>query len=264
MRPVARYKMIISYDGTDFCGWQRQKDHKHGPELPSIQETFEKALGTILNHKVDLSASGRTDAGVHAVGQVIHFDTDRKMPRDLCWALKSKLPPTISAKALFEVPKEFHATVSAYNKTYRYWVWNHERAPALMQRYVWWIRNPLHLDFLQEAADQLVGTQDFASFKNTGTPTRTTVRRIDQAVWTQKKPGLLEFQITGGGFMKQMVRNIVGTMVDLELKGKEAKMISDIIALKDRTKAGPAAPPQGLFLMKVRYPKALDNKSRQL
>lgn len=261
---MARYRMLISYDGTDYCGWQKQKDHKHGPDLPSIQQTLEIALGNILNHPVDISASGRTDAGVHAVGQVVHFETERKMPQDLCWALKSKLPNSISAKQVWLAPDDFHATISAVNKTYRYWIWNHPRAPALLARYSWWIRNPLSLDFLNQVSQQLIGTQDFASFRSVGTPTKTTFRRIDRAEWVQKRPGLLQFSITGGGFMKQMVRNIVGTSVDLELKGKEAKMMSDIIALKDRTKAGPAAPPQGLFLLKVRYPKALDNKCRQL
>lgn len=261
---MARYRMLISYDGTDYCGWQRQKDHQNGPELPSLQETLEDALGAILNEPLILSASGRTDAGVHAAGQVIHFDTERRLPKDLCWALRSRLPPSISAKAVWAAPDEFHATLSAVDKTYRYWIWNRPRASALLHRYSWWIRKPLELDFLNETSRLLLGTQDFASFRSMGTPTKTTVRRIDRVQWSRKASGLLQFEITGGGFMKQMVRNIVGTLVELEMRGHPPEMISDIIALKDRTKAGPAAPPQGLFLMKVRYPKALDNKCRQL
>lgn len=262
--PMARYRLHISYDGTDFCGWQRQKEHKHGTLQPSIQQTLEEALSSILNHDVELSASGRTDAGVHALNQVVHFKSERKMPADLCWALKSKLPSTISAKALYVAPDDFHATLSAVDKTYRYWIWNHPRAPALLGRYSWWIRNPIRLDFLNEACRHLIGTQDFASFRSMGTPVRHTVRRIDQALWTQKRAGLIEFSITGGGFMKQMVRNIVGTAIDLEKKDKTTEMMKDIIALKDRTKAGTTAPPQGLFLVRVRYPKSLDNKCRQI
>ncbi|MBX3018257.1 MAG: tRNA pseudouridine(38-40) synthase TruA [Bdellovibrionaceae bacterium] len=261
---MARYRMLISYDGTDFCGWQRQGEHKNSPKLPSIQETLEKAVGQILNHPLDISASGRTDAGVHAVGQVIHFETERKIPQDLCWALRSKLPPSISPKALWLAPDEFHATLSAVNKTYRYWIYNQPRASALFHRYSWWIRTPLDLSRMNRSAEQLLGTQDFASFRNVGTPTKTTIRRIDRAVWTETKPGILKFEVTGSGFMKQMVRNLVGTMTELEIRGKNPEKMSEIIALKDRSEAGPAAPAQGLFLMKVRYPKALDNKCRQL
>lgn len=261
---MPRYRMLISYDGTDFCGWQRQGEHQNSPELPSVQESLETALGTILNHRVVLSASGRTDAGVHAAGQVIHFDSDRKMPKDLCWALRGKLPPSISAKAVWLAPDEFHATLSAIDKTYRYWIWNRPRASALLHRYSWWIRSPLDVDYLNACSRHLLGTQDFASFRSVGTPTKTTVRRIDRVEWKRLNSGLVQFEITGGGFMKQMVRNIVGTVVDLEMRRKDAEMINDIIALKDRTKAGPAAPAQGLFLMKVRYPKALDKECRQL
>lgn len=264
VRPMARYRMLISYDGTDYCGWQRQPEHKHSPEAPSIQETLEKALAKILNHPLDLSASGRTDAGVHAVGQVVHFETDRKMPNDLCWALRSQLPPSIIPKKLWLAPDDFHATISAVDKTYRYVIFNKPRASALLHRYSWWIRGALDVDGLNQAAEHLIGTQDFASFRNVGTPTKTTIRRIDRAIWSQPRPGILRFEVTGGGFMKQMVRNLVGTMVDNQLRGRSPELMSEIIALKDRAKAGPAAPAQGLFLMKVRYPKALDNKCRQL
>lgn len=262
---MARYRMLISYDGTDFCGWQKQKDHhEFAPTLPSIQETLEKALSTILNHEVRTLASGRTDAGVHAVGQVVHFDSDRKMPRDLCWALKGKLPPSISAKALYSAPDDFHALHSAVRKTYRYWIWNHPRAPALLHRYSWWLRNPVNLDRLNQSAEHLLGEKDFSSFRSTGTEVLHSVRRIDRALWRERRPGLIEFEITGGGFMKQMVRNIVGTMVELEMKGKSPELMNEIIELKDRTKAGIAAPAQGLFLRQVTYPKTLDNKCSEI
>lgn len=261
---MARYRLLVSYDGTDYCGWQKQKDHEHGPDLPSLQETLERALGSILNHQVDLCASGRTDAGVHALGQVCHFESDRQMPRDLCWALKSKLPSSISAKSLWLAPDDFHATISAEQKTYRYWIWNHARPTALLSRYSWWIRQPLRLDYLNEVAQQLIGEKDFASFRSVGTPVKHTIRRIDRAVWRQRHPGLVEFSITGGGFMKQMVRNIVGTQVEMDMRGRDVEMLSNIINLKDRTKAGVTAPAQGLFLVNVRYPKALDNGCRQI
>lgn len=254
---MARYRMILSYDGTDFCGWQRQKPHKHASPLPSIQETLEQALGKILNHPVDVSASGRTDAGVHAVAQVVHFETDRKLPRDLCWALKSQLPASISAKAYAPVPSDFHATLSAKRKTYRYWIWNHPRAPALLNRYAWWLRAPLDLDKLNALCEPLLGEQDFACFRSMGSPVKTTVRRIEKAAWVRRRNGLIEFTVVGNGFMKQMVRNMVGTMVDLEKQPNGHEKMREIIGLKDRTRAGRTAPPQGLFLINVEYPKRL-------
>lgn len=250
-----KYKMIVSYDGTDFCGWQRQKPHKHAGHLPSIQETIEQALGKILNHPVDVSASGRTDAGVHALNQVCHFETERTLPKDLCWALKSQLPETISAKSVVEVSPDFHATLSAVRKTYRYWIWNHPRAPALLNRFTWWLRHPLDLEKLNELSQPLLGEKDFASFRTMGTELKTTVRRIERVEWVLRRPGLLEFRITGNGFMKQMVRNIVGTIVGLEKAGETPEKMNEIIGLCDRRRAGTTAPAQGLFLYNVEYPK---------
>lgn len=261
---MARIKLLLSYDGTAYCGWQRQKEHKHASELPNIQETVEKALGKIFNEEINLSASGRTDAGVHAIGQVAHFNTDKKMPKDLCWALYSVLPADIVAKSAWIAPDDFHATLSATKKTYRYWVWNHQRPTALMRQFTWWVRKPLDLDYLNEQAQFLVKKQDFASFRSVGTPLKHTIRQVYSAQWQQKKPGLVEFQITGNGFMKQMVRNIVGTQIDLFLKNQPVEKMSQILQALDRQKAGPAAPPQGLFLVQVYYPKDLDNRCRRI
>lgn len=252
---MARYKLILSYDGTDFCGWQRQKYHKHASPLPSIQETLEIALGKILNHPVDVSASGRTDAGVHALNQVCHFDTERVLPKDLCWALKSQLPTTISAKSVVQVDDRFHSTIWAVRKTYRYWIWNNPRVPALLNRFSWWLRFPLELERLNQICEPLLGEKDFASFRSMGTEVKTTVRRIERVQWTLRKESLLQFEITGNGFMKQMVRNIVGTTVDLAQRGQGPEKMSEIISLCSRQKAGTTAPPQGLFLVHVEYPK---------
>lgn len=256
--------MIVSYDGTDFCGWQKQKEHKHASPLPSIQESLEIALSAILNHPVEISGSGRTDAGVHANAQVCHFDTDRKLPSDLCWALKSKLPPTISAKRVEMVSDHFHATISAKRKTYRYWIWNHPRAPALLQRYTWWIRQPLDLSHLNALCEPILGEHDFESFRSVGTVVKHTVRRIERAEWKRKSSGLIEFTITGNGFMKQMVRNLVGTMIDLSHRPDGPEKMKNIMSLKDRTKAGRAAPPQGLFLMSVEYPRELISRGSKV
>jgi tRNA pseudouridine38-40 synthase len=261
---MPRIKLILSYDGTDYCGWQKQKEHKHASELPSVQETVEKSLQKIFNHPIKLSASGRTDAGVHAVAQVTHFDTkSENLPKDLCWALYSSLPASIVAKSAWVAPAKFHSTLSATHKTYRYWVWNNPRPTALLSRYSWWIRRPLDLDYLNKQAQLLIKKQDFASFRSVGTPVKTTIREIYAARWVQRRPNLVEFEVTGSGFMKQMVRNIVGTQIDLYLKNQPVERMQQILTALDRKVAGPAAPPQGLFLSKVYYPKDLDIKCRR-
>jgi tRNA pseudouridine38-40 synthase len=259
-----KIKLIISYDGTDFCGWQMQKDHKHGPDKPSLQETVEKALSQIFNEKIKVNASGRTDAGVHAVAQVADFVTTRPLPKDLCWAMHSKLPPSIVLRSAWVAPREFHSTLSATHKTYRYWVWNQPRSTALLARYSHWVRHPLDLDYLNKQAQLLVAKQDFKSFQSVGTPVTTTVREVFEARWARRKTGVVEFQITGSGFLKQMVRNIVGTQLDLFMKGYPIEKMEEILELKDRTKAGTTAPPQGLFLKRVYYPAELDIKCRQI
>ena len=261
---MPRIKLILSYDGTDFCGWQKQKDHAQASELPSLQETIELALEKIFRHKISLSASGRTDAGVHAVAQIAHFDTDRPMPQDLSWALRAHLPASIVVKNAFIAPDEFHSTISAEKKTYRYWIWNRPRPTALLARYSWWIRQSLDLNQLNECAKYLISKQDFESFRSAGTAVNHTIREIYSARWTERKPGLVQFEVTGSGFLKQMVRNMVGTQIEFALKKQPAFRMVEVLEAKDRKKAGPAAPAQGLFLYKVYYPKALDNKCRRI
>lgn len=261
---MPKYKLIVSYDGTDYCGWQRQKPHKHASEKPSLQETLEKALSKLFNESIDVSASGRTDAGVHAQAQVCHFVTERPLPRDLCWAVRSLLPDSLVVKKAWLAPDEFHATLSAEKKTYRYWIWNDPRPTALLSRYSHWVRQPLDLDYLNQQAQYLVGEQDFKSFQSAGTPVAHTVRQIYQVRWTRRHSRLVQFEVTGSGFLKQMVRNIVGTQLDFYLKNQPLESIVRVLESQDRRQAGPTAPPQGLFLWRVFYPHNLDNRCRPL
>lgn len=261
---MPRIKFIVSYDGTDYCGWQKQKEHKHAPEKPSIQETIEKGLSGLFNEPIGLNASGRTDAGVHAIGQVCHFDTERPLPRDFCWAVRSKLPTSIAVRRAWVVPDDFHSTLSSVKKTYRYWIWNKPRPTALLYRYSNWVRQPLDLDYLNEQAKFFCKEQDFKSFQSVGTVVKHTVREVFSAQWRLKKAGLVEFEVTGTGFLKQMVRNMVGTQLDLCQKNQPLSKLEQILAAQDRTKAGPAAPPQGLFLWRVYYPSELDKKCREI
>lgn len=261
---LKKIKLKVSYDGTDYCGWQKQKDHAFGPEKPSIQGTLEAALSKLFNEKIDLNASGRTDAGVHAIAQIADFTTEKRLPKDIPWALKSLLPNSIVVKNAWLAPLEFHSTLSAEKKTYRYWVWNAHRPTALLARYTHWVRTPLDIEYLNRQARFLCKEQDFKSFQCAGTPVQTTVRQIYKAHWSRPKPNLVQFEVTGNGFLKQMVRNIVGTQLDLFTKGQPIEKIDEIIKALNRSKAGATAPAQGLFLRQVYYPTKLDNQCRQI
>lgn len=248
-----KVKLLVSYDGTQFVGWQKQKG-----DLVSIQGIMETAVSKIFNTPTQVVASGRTDSGVHAIGQVCHFQCE-KDPRSfpLVLALQKMTPNGITVKKAWIAPREFHARASAYEKTYRYYILNREEPSAFFDRYSWHLRKPLSIDWLNEATGYLIGQHDFKSFQSTGTPVKTTVREIYEAKWTHGKHGLLIFTVRGSGFLKQMVRNIVGTLVDSERQKREPSVIDVILNSKDRKAAGRAAPARGLFLVKVKYPKNL-------
>lgn len=255
-----RIRLLVSYDGTDFCGWQRQTS----TGVPSVQDTLEKGLSKIFDCPINCSAAGRTDAGVHAIGQVVHFDTPKLINVDLPWALRSVLPKSIGVKDAWIAPPEFHATISATHKNYRYLVYNAPRGNPLLARYSHWVRDPLNLIYLNQVAAHLVGHQDFKSFQSQGTPVKSTVRTIYRAEWKRVfHSNVLLFSVTGNGFLKQMVRNIVGTMLDLSKYGHDPLEMRKILDHQNRTKAGTTAPAEGLFMRKVYYPLDLDRQCRK-
>lgn len=262
--PKTKIRFTVAYDGTDYCGWQKQ-NHGH---VKSVAFVLEEALSTILNEKIKLFASGRTDAGVHALNQVCHFETTKPesffYKIDFAWAVNSKLPVSVVMKEAWIAPAEFHATICASHKTYRYILRNTNRPSPMLHRYAHWLRNPVDIDYLNSLSDILLGSHDFKSFQSVGTEVHHTVRTIYKARWVETKKGTLEFRITGSGFLKQMVRNIVGTQLQLERTRENPEKFKEIIYLKDRTKAFAPAPPQGLYLWKVYYPLELDNKCRKL
>ena len=261
---MPRIKFTVAYDGTDFCGWQRQNHERR----PSVCQTLQTGLEKIFDHKISLFASGRTDAGVHALNQVCHFDTTRAEERlkgfDLGRAMKAQLPSTIAVKRAWIAPEEFHSTLSPDKKTYRYLIYNAPQQSVFLGRYCDWIRKPLDLNYLNSCSDFLLGNQDFKSFQSVGSDVAHTVRTIEKAHWSWRKDNIAQFTITGSGFLKQMVRNIVGTQLLLEKKAIPAEKMREIIESRERKYAGPPAPPQGLFLMRVYYPLDLDNKCREL
>lgn len=265
-----RIKFTLSYDGTDFCGWQRQSLERENSttEKPSLNRTVVNALEKIFKHPIELGASGRTDAGVHAINQVAHFDTTMTVEQlkrlNLGRAVRSFLPPTIVIKKTWIAPPEFHSTLSAEKKTYRYLIYNSPRPSAFFHRTMGYVREPLDIDFLNECSKIILGEHDFKSFQSVGTDVASTIRTIYKANWRLLRPNVAEFSITGSGFLKQMVRNIVGTQLLLQRKKLKSHKMAAILESCDRRQAGPPADPQGLYLMKVYYPLDLDNKCLEL
>lgn len=258
---MRKIKLLISYDGADYQGWQRQ------PGMPTVQGTLENVLSQIYAHPVKVVGSGRTDAGTHAVGQVAHFVEPKKFSQDerLTRALNALLPDSVVVKAAWEAPEDFHALFSAKRKTYIYRIWNAPTRSALWRGRALWIPEKVDLERLNLYARAMVGERDFKSFQTTGTPVKSTVRRIDLCAWSASKTGhLLEFRIRGNGFLKQMVRNLVGTQLYLERHQADLTKLLDIFEAKDRQAAKATASAHALYLYRVEYPRALDNKCRKL
>jgi tRNA pseudouridine38-40 synthase len=241
-------RLIIEYEGTNYQGWQIQ------PGGATVQGVIEEKLALLTGAKVHLACSGRTDAGVHAVAQVAHFRTGSliELP-SLQKALNSLLPPDIAIQDVEEAEEDFHARKSAKSKVYEYRILNQSVRRVFGRLYAWHIPQKLDLVEMKKAAQTLIGEHDFAAFRSVGTPTRTTVRRVIQAEWKKNREGLLRFEIEGTGFLKQMVRAIVGTLVEVGRGKISAGDIAVILESKDRRKAGPTAPAHGLFLKKVKY-----------
>jgi tRNA pseudouridine38-40 synthase len=219
-----------------------------------------KLLAT--DKKVLLVGAGRTDAGVHAMNQVAHFIPPIDMTRyNLVHAFQALLPPDIVIKKTEKVEADFHAQNLALAKTYVYKIWNMPEPSALRARHSLWIRLPLNIKRLNEAAQALVGEHDFNAFRSEGSAINTTTRTIYAAKFARNDE-YLEFHITGSGFLKQMVRNIVGTLLQIELNGRDPKSLPALIASRDRKQAGPTVEPQGLYLAQVFYDNEFESEHR--
>ncbi|MBI5064006.1 MAG: tRNA pseudouridine(38-40) synthase TruA [Desulfatitalea sp.] len=242
------FKLIIEYDGTDWHGWQRQ------PNGRTIQEEIESALATMSRQAVTLIGSGRTDAGVHALGQVANFTCETAIaPLAFQKGLNSLLPPDIVIRECSEVPLAFHARYDVRAKIYRYTIRNSPLPAAIGRHYAWWIRAPLDVAAMVAAAGHLVGEKDFKAFEGTGSPrahsvrhvTRTEVRRADEAH--------IHFEIEANGFLRYMVRNLTGTLVAVGMGHLPPDDILSVLNSRDRRLAAPTAPAQGLCLVRVIY-----------
>lgn len=241
----------MEYDGTDYHGWQLQKN------LPTVQGAIETALTTILRAPVRVHGAGRTDAGVHAIGQAAHFDAEwaHTLP-ELHRGCNALLPPDVAFRALSRVNDAFHARHGAVTKTYEYRILRTACRSPVLRRYTWHVPKDMDLPAMQEAASRLIGSHDFATFGQPTDGTPSTVRKIISAGWTaDNATDILTFRICGTGFLRYMVRSLVGTLADVGLGRMSPDELTRALKLCDRSQAGATAPPQGLFLMAVEYEK---------
>ena len=248
MPGVRNFKIIIEYDGSQYCGWQRQNND------PTIQETIEKALMKMTDQKISVIGSGRTDAGVHAYGQVANFKCDTRLSAgDFLGGLNSLTPEDIVIAACEEVPDEFHARFCATSKIYQYCILNRSNPAAIMRQYAWHIRKALDLDAMRTALPHLIGSHDFKAFEGAGSPRAHTIRKVYEVDLRKENDGYVVFEIEADGFLRYMVRNIVGTLVQVGLGKITPEDVKHILEIKDRTLAPATAPAHGLFLKTVKY-----------
>ena len=246
----------MSYDGTGYYGWQVQ------PNGVSVQEVLQKALSTLLRQPTEVTGAGRTDAGVHASMMVAHFDwpADHKgegceeMPLDctqLTYKLNRLLPPDVAVQAVRPVGPEMHARFSATRRTYHYYI--HTRKNPFLRGYSWQVNVPLDFALMNEAAQVLLEYSDFTSFSKTGTDVKTNICQLTEARWEQLKPGEWRFTVSANRFLRNMVRAIVGTLVEVGRHRMTISQMRHAIEAKDRQRAGESVPGHALYLTNIEY-----------
>jgi tRNA pseudouridine38-40 synthase len=268
---MKKYAVLFSYVGTDFCGWQKQKGSAADGK-PSIQKTIEQALGKITQEPVTIVGSGRTDSGVHSVGQVAHFVLREEKiweTKNLHRGMNSVLPPSIRAVEVREVEIDFHAQHSAEKKQYSYYFQQGSSALAHLEPLSWWIHKRLDVAVMNQGIGHLIGEHDFKPFQGAGSKPGPTVREILEAEVTTERVGfplsmpgglsqdvsLVRVRVLGTGFLKQMVRGIAGTLLQVGESRRKADCFREILESQNRDDVGPTAPARALWLEKVWYPE---------
>jgi len=249
---VRRVRLTLQYDGTAYAGWQVQ------PRAATVQGTLEAALARMAGGPVRVTGSGRTDAGVHALGQVAHFDTALDHA-DAVWvrALNAQLPKDIVVRAAREVDEAFHARHTAVAKRYRYRVLNRPERCPFRRAYTWFVPVALDPEAMQRAAGALVGTHDFSAFRAAGCGARSPVRHLER-VAVRRDGDEVVFDLVGSGFLKQMARTVVGTLLEVGRGRRRPEWVAEVLAGRDRGAAGETAAAWGLALVEVTYPPPFD------
>jgi len=248
---VPTFKLTIAYEGTEFSGWQVQLNQR------TVQGVVEQAWREITGEQVRVTATSRTDAGVHARAQVVGIKSESPMPADkLCGGLNAKLPDDVVVSTVEVVADDFHATRDALSKRYRYRIHNDRQRPLFDRRYVWHIPQSLDVGAMHHAGQMLVGKHDFASFQSAGSPRESTVRTIfaiEVSGGRGDESSEVWIEVHGDGFLYNMVRAIVGTLVAVGMGKKPESWLAEVFAAADRRAAGQTAPPQGLILLEVDF-----------
>lgn len=248
---VQRLAAGLEYDGSAFFGWQTQSHAR------SIQKVLNAAIGVVANEPISTAAAGRTDAGVHACNQVIHFDTVALRPlRSWLLGINSNLPADVAVQWVREVPGEFHARYSALARTYRYVILQREVRSPLDRQRAWCLRGALAEGRMAAAAARLLGEHDFSAFRGAGCQARGPVRRVERLVVT-RTGDYVHVEVRANGFLYHMVRNIVGALVRIGAGDAEPGWMAELLAGRDRRLGAPTAPPEGLYLADVHYPAEL-------
>jgi|TARA_B110000240_G_scaffold196125_1_gene247354 tRNA pseudouridine38-40 synthase len=247
-----RIAMGVEYDGSAYNGWQKQNIGL------GIQTVVEKALSKVANHQINSICAGRTDTGVHARSQVIHFDTITERD-NYGWlaGVNSNLPPDINITWVKNVNNDFHARFSASKRKYSYKILNQKTRSSLSRNYFWWVYDELDVNQMQSGAKYLIGKHDFTSFRATSCQASSPIREIFD-IQIQKNDEHLRITLTANAYLQRMVRNIVGALVQIGKQEKDAKWMHDVLKGRDRKLAGIAAPAHGLTLLAVKYPNEFD------
>lgn len=247
-----RIAIGIEYDGTAYSGWQRQQTGL------GVQAVLEDALSAVADETVEVTCAGRTDAGVHAAGQVGHFDTtSERSERGWLLGANSNLPDDVNVRWVRPVAPDFHARFSALSRSYRYLVLNRLVRSALHRQRAWWVHQPLAADAMHEAAQALAGEHDFSAFRAAGCQAGTPVRKI-QSIGVERRGDWITLDVTANAFLQHMVRNIAGTLVAIGAGDRPVEWAAEVLGSRDRTRGGVAAPPHGLTLVAVDYPPTFD------
>ena len=254
--PLQRYALGIEYDGGAFSGWQRLSRHgePERPGEPTVQGAVEQAISFVAGAPVETVCAGRTDAGVHASGQVVHFDSPvQRDARGWVLGVTSQLPPSVCVRWCVETAPDFHARFSARARRYRYSLLNRPVRPALHRQYLSWERRPLDADAMHRAAQALVGEQDFSAFRTVHCQAAHARREL-QHIEVRREGDIVQVEVQANAFLHHMVRNIVGSLLLVGRGEQREAWISELLAGRDRTVAGPTAPSAGLVFLGPRYP----------